>query len=244
MSNRFGPRGTLSLLAPNQNSNMQVEYELMRPEGVNNQLYRFDLSDESRVPEAVAEAVPAATLCGPDLVVCGNSVEMRHWSREKQDAYQRALERSAGAVPVLTATESVEIAMRTIGARRVAILSPMPQRWAECTGEYYGELGFDVAAVGCVGFERPRDIMTATVEQIGESFSRLDRPDVDTLVHVGGALAVVDMIEKLERELGKPIVSVNAATYWLALRRIGVPDAIDGFGRLLTMAGPEGEQDR
>lgn len=238
MSNRFGPRGTLSLLAPNQNSNMQVEYEMMRPAGVNNQVYRFDLSDETRVPDAVADGVALATLCKPDLIVCGNSVEMRYWSRERQSAYQRQLERVAGAIPVLTATESVEVALRAVGASRIAILSPMHQRWADCTGEYYGELGFDVARVGCVGFEHPQDIMNATVEQIRDSFSRLDADGVDTLVHVGGALAVVDMLEALEAEFRKPIVSVNVATYWLALRTLGVSDPVHGFGGLLTMPAP------
>jgi maleate isomerase len=29
------------------------------------------------------------------------------------------------------------------------------------------------------------------------------------------------------------VIAINTATYWHALRRIGITDKIDGFGRLL-----------
>ena len=54
---------------------------------------------------------------------------------------------------------------------------------------------------------------------------------------MGGALGVVDMIEELEGKLGKPIVSVNAATYWYTLRTLGVTDPMPGFGSLLMHPG-------
>jgi maleate isomerase len=50
---------------------------------------------------------------------------------------------------------------------------------------------------------------------------------------LGGALGIVAMIEELEARYGKPVVSVNAATYWYALRRLGITDPMPGFGQLL-----------
>ena len=44
---------------------------------------------------------------------------------------------------------------------------------------------------------------------------------------------MVGMIEELEAGLGRPVVTVNAATYWYALRKLGVTDPMPGFGRLL-----------
>jgi maleate isomerase len=34
--------------------------------------------------------------------------------------------------------------------------------------------------------------------------------------------------------LEKPVVAINTATYWHALRSMGIEDKIDGFGSLLT----------
>jgi maleate isomerase len=36
-----------------------------------------------------------------------------------------------------------------------------------------------------------------------------------------------------ELRLGKPVIAINTATYWHALRRNGVADKIQGLGRLL-----------
>jgi hypothetical protein len=99
MPDRFGPRGVFAVLVPLQNANMQPEYERMRPDGVSNQIYRFDVSGHDRVREAVLEAVPGTLGCRPDMIVCGNSLEMRHWSPAKQRDYQHALAALAGGVP-------------------------------------------------------------------------------------------------------------------------------------------------
>jgi maleate cis-trans isomerase len=39
-------------------------------------------------------------------------------------------------------------------------------------------------------------------------------------------------IDAMEREIGKPVISSNQATFWAALRKIGVTDKIKGVGRL------------
>jgi hypothetical protein len=44
MPDRYGPRGVLAILIPQQNSVQQPEYEAMRPTGINNQIYRFELA--------------------------------------------------------------------------------------------------------------------------------------------------------------------------------------------------------
>ena len=33
--------------------------------------------------------------------------------------------------------------------------------------------------------------------------------------------------------LGKPVIAINTATYWHALRQSGIDDKVQGFGRLL-----------
>ena len=52
----------------------------MRPEGVNNQMYRFDISDHDKVVEAVLATLPQCHGCYPDMIITANSIEMRNWS--------------------------------------------------------------------------------------------------------------------------------------------------------------------
>ena len=61
----------------------------------------------------------------------------------------------------------------------------------------------------------------------------VDGDDVDLILQAGTNLYFVDLAAKLERELGKPVLAINALTFWHALRTNGIRDRIPGFGRLL-----------
>ena len=92
MADRFGPRGAIALFIPLQNSNMQPEYEVMRPPDVSNQIYRFSLAAPDKVPEAAICNVAGGLGCWPDIVIIGNSVEMRGLSAADFDDYRGALQ--------------------------------------------------------------------------------------------------------------------------------------------------------
>lgn len=233
MPDRFGPRGVVAVLIPVQNSNMQPEYEAMRPEGISNQMYRFSLAQHDKVPAAVLGTVPDAQLCWPDVIVGGNSLEMRNWSHELQDEYRAAFAKAAGGVKTVLATDATVAALRTMGTKRFGVLSPMSPEYSKSVQDYYAGHGFEVPYATSLMVKKPEDIIKVTVEQAIAAFEEINKPDVDTLVHVGGALGIVSMLEELEERFQKPIISVNAATYWYALRQIGVNDPMPGFGKLL-----------
>jgi maleate isomerase len=61
----------------------------------------------------------------------------------------------------------------------------------------------------------------------------VNRADVDTIVQVGTNLSMLRLADEAERWLAKPVVAINAATFWYALRENGFSDRMPGFGRLL-----------
>ena len=62
----------------------------------------------------------------------------------------------------------------------------------------------------------------------------LDGPDVDAILQVGTNLSMVRLAAEAEQWLGKPVIAINTATYWHALRANGIDDRMPGFGRLLS----------
>ena len=60
-----------------------------------------------------------------------------------------------------------------------------------------------------------------------------DGRDTDAIVQVGTNLSMVRLAAAAELWLGKPVLAINTATYWHALRRNGITDKIQGLGRLL-----------
>jgi len=230
---RFGPRGVVAVLIPVQNANMQPEYGLMRPDGISNQTYRFDISAHDKAPDAVLRAVPDTLLCWPDVIMGGNSLEMGPWSNTQQAEFRAAFEARTNGVPVALAADATAAALRTIGARRIVVLSPMSPEHSARVKNYYAEQGFEMPHDTSLRVEKSEDLINMTADDAIAAFESLDIDDVDTLLHVGGGLGIVAHIEAIEARFGKPLVSVNAATYWYALRKIGVTDPMPGFGQLL-----------
>ncbi|MEM0929904.1 MAG: arylmalonate decarboxylase, partial [Pseudomonadota bacterium] len=58
--------------------------------------------------------------------------------------------------------------------------------------------------------------------------------DIDALIQVGTNLSMMRLAGEMEALLAKPVIAINAATYWHALRANGLPDQITGFGQLLA----------
>ncbi|NNE83808.1 MAG: hypothetical protein HKN28_07540 [Alphaproteobacteria bacterium] len=233
MTDRFGPRGVIAFLIPQQNANMQPEYEALRPPGINNQMYRFELESQEAVEQAVLRALPACHGCWPDLIVGGNSLEMRSWSLERQIQYREELREGAGDVPVVNATDATEAALRAVGAKRIGMMVPLFEATAQSASAYYKALGFEVPYLTWLGIGHPKDSINVPIETIERSFEEVNHDDVDTLLHVGGSLGVSDMVQRLEDKFNKPVISGIPATYWYALRTLGIEDPIPGFGRLL-----------
>ena len=62
----------------------------------------------------------------------------------------------------------------------------------------------------------------------------VDGDDVDLILQAGTNLYFVELAAQLEKELGKPVLAINAVTLWHALRENGIPDRVAGFGSLLA----------
>ena len=70
-------------------------------------------------------------------------------------------------------------------------------------------------------------------EELRQALIEVDGEDVDALVQAGTNLSMVGLADEAERWLGKPVIAINAATWWMALRENGIEEKVYGAGRLL-----------
>ena len=98
---------------------------------------------------------------------------------------------------------------------------------------YFEEAGFTIPRL--IGLKCPSPVQIAHTPQsvIVETLRALDGDDVDAIVQVGTNLAAISVCAEAERWLHKPVLAINAVTYWDALRRSGVDDRVTGFGSVL-----------
>jgi maleate isomerase len=61
------------------------------------------------------------------------------------------------------------------------------------------------------------------------------RDDVDAYFFSCATIRAAPMIETLERDLGKPVITSNQSMMWHALRAGGIRERVPGFGKLFTL---------
>ena len=93
--------------------------------------------------------------------------------------------------------------------------------------------GFTVVRDLCLRRPSPVMIAHSTDEMCRQAIRELDSDDVDAIVQVGTNLSMIRLAAAAELFLGKPVIAINTATYWHALRAVGIADKKAGFGSLM-----------
>ncbi len=242
----LGWRRLYGVIAPSTNTVVQPDYEALRPHGVTNHHARIFTPDATAISDAtfmaatelisgnVLDAVRSVMTCRPQRLVMGMSAITFYGGAAGAEAFASRLEREAG-VPVSTGAQACTAALAALGGiRRIALLTPYyPVANAEVR-RYFADHGIET--VRDIALRCPSWTAIAQVPQprCREALRELDGPDVEAIVQVGTNLSMLRLADEAERWLGKPVVAINAATYWHALRADGIRDRVEGFGRLLA----------
>ena len=231
MADTLAPRAVIGVMTPAMNTVVQPELELLRPEGVTNQMQRFRLGGD-----AVSDDLPdeAAKLmdCAPLAIAVGLTTDAGPGGPDKLAARCEDIADQVG-VPVLGASQADYAGLRALKATRVGIVTPFNAEVDAVVKANTESAGFEVVAIK--GTEAPSlpEICETPLSDIRAIFAEVAASDCDVILQVGTALPVVALIGALEETHGKPIVACNAAVYWQTLRTIGITDPIKGFGKLL-----------
>jgi maleate cis-trans isomerase len=144
---------------------------------------------------------------------------------------------SAGAgVPAVTSAQAV----RALGARRIAIVSPYSEAVNARAAHYFRtKHGLEALALEGFGATDAYAIGKLGPENARAAFARIDRPEIEVFVVPGGNFPTMPSIAAWERELGKPVVTTNQASFWAMLRAFDGADRLPAFGRLLAEVPPD-----
>jgi maleate isomerase len=245
MPDVLGWRGKFGVIGPSTNTVVQPDFDAMRPVGVTNHYSRIftpnnaALSNETfragiaTISGNVMDAVKSVLTCSPDYLVMGMSAITFFGGEKGADAFVRQVEDVAG-VGISIGSHSTTAALNAYGGvKRIAVLSPYWPVMNEAVIGYFSDMGFSVVrdiALRCTSWTAIADVTPA---QCRKALCKIDGDDVDALVQVGTNLSMVKLAAAAELWLGKPVVAINTATYWHALRVSGIRDRMEGFGRLL-----------
>jgi len=241
----LGYRMKFGAIGPSTNTIVQPDFDDMRPVGVTNHYSRIEIPNDPVNTDAeflqlvqniqgnTLHAVDVLKSCEMQYLVMGMSAATFWDGRKGAEAYLQMMRERAG-VGVSCGSFATEAALNMYKAKRVAFVSPYFPVANDQVRRFYQDCGFTVVRDICLQRPSPVQIAHTTDEMCRDALKQLDGDDVDAIVQVGTNLSMIRFAAAAEWVLGKPVIAINTATYWHALRACGINDKLQGFGKLLS----------
>ncbi len=242
---RLGWRKKFGVIAPSTNTIVQPEFDMMRVPGVTSHYGRIFIPDGRIATDEGMEnllvqiranmdaCVESLMTMQPDYMVMGMSAETFWDGVEGNRQFVKQIQELTGGLGVATGAEACERALKLYGAKKIAVITPYTPLGDANVRKFFTELGFEVGAIKGLCVNSAVEIAQVTEQQLRDAIAEVDGDDIDAIVQCGTNLCMTELADEAERWLGKPVIAINAATWWMALRDNGIEDKLHGFGSLL-----------
>ena len=241
-----GSRGRIGVIIPSTNISVEYDCQQMTPEGLTWHFARFfveqpDLSSDDMFLafiDAIRETIPDAMrdimTCEPSYIMMGMSAETFWGGLEGSMELKARITARANGLPVAMGSDASQAALKCYGdIKRIAVVTPyMPVGDGEVR-KFFTDCGFEVLAIEGLKSPSPTAIAHVSPKQLRDAVMAVNDPQVEAILQVGTNLAFAQLAPMAEFWLDKPVLAINTATYWHALRMNGIQDKLCGFGSLL-----------
>jgi maleate isomerase len=235
----FGWRKRIGYIGPTVMEVVPYEFYKFAPDGIGLVGVTCNIDDWSAewFDKALAQVAAAAAYLGSrgvDFVVHGGGPLVVARGRGFDEIIVNDIEKAAG-VSATTGVRAAMEALRHVGARRIAIASPYPERHNRAMADYLAAHGFTIAvAEGMdVPFKRLQSVAPAEIRLFAEKV--LSRAGAcDALYLPRPQWQAAQIVDALERDIGIPVVAYTHASFFVAFRALGINEPITGHGRLLA----------
>lgn len=237
-------RARFGVLVPFTNTNLEADMTLLSPDGVSMHFSRMGGYDQDEIPDAdqmhglgaMVLDEPLHLLLGvrPDVILYGcTSATLTHGPAFDQ-ALAEKIKSQSGAETV-TAAGALVHALRTVKASSIGFASPYVPAINDMAVGFLAACGIETVARSEVsetlGNYGQGELDPATVFDLGLA---ADHPDAQAIVLSCTDMRSVEIIARLEKAVGKPVISSNQAMVFQAMQLAGIGEALTGYGQLLA----------
>ena len=140
------------------------------------------------------------------------------------------------AVPASTVLTAVVGGCRALDLKRIVMASPFPEDQDDRLVKFLAHYGIEVVAFRGLGCPNADVIWELPPESGYELASALlhEHPNVDGVYLPCNKWRTISVIERIEQDNQKPVVTNTQAWVWEALRLMNMRKPIAGYGRLLS----------
>jgi maleate isomerase len=249
MEDYLGWRKLIGIATPSVNTCVQPECDSMRPPGVTNHVGRMyvpDLKVSSNedfaggidlIYNTLDVVIDALMTLRPDaLTLAISAVAIWGGTQKSSDELKAKMQKRAGKpINVSLATDAIIEALKLHGVKRkIAIVEPYYPVIQPRMESFFGEHGIEVVKFTHLQGPQYSEYTRVSTQYLVDALRNADSSDAEAVVQFGANLPIAKICDEAERWLNKPVVAVNVATYWHALRHAGIKDKVYGYTRLMS----------
>ncbi len=237
----YGWRARLGFITPMDNAVIEPELYSLGLEGVAYYTVRLTTGQRPEMPPKGVELSAIFNELGVDAVgyACAETSFLGGQDANAWIAEQ--IERVTGK-PAVTATQAMIEAVGALGASSVALAAPYPASSAERLRDFFERSGHRVTRLETRDFAEgsadPRDWYETNLQPPATAYQlarAADTPEADVVVICATNFRSVEVIQALEADLRKPVISTNSALLWSLLGRCSVRLEVPALGRLFSL---------
>jgi maleate cis-trans isomerase len=235
------PRARIGLMLTSENTIAEPEFHRYLPEGTESCATRVRMARPHRekrtFDDLLSEISTAARAlndaeCNVIAVHCtGASMSA---GQDGDTKFMETVTQATGK-PATTCAVGVTAALRTLGVKRLAFIAKHDEDVKMQKVGYLTGAGFEIVSVHRAPVNN-RTAPTMPTEFWYDQCMTFRDESADAYFITCTNVRALESIDRLERDLGKPVVSSNQALLWHALRTAGVRDPVPGLGKLLRIS--------
>jgi len=134
---------------------------------------------------------------------------------------------------VTTPVTSAIKAFKKMNIKKIALFTPYPDSINKTILEYFTKKNIEVSSFASLNLNLDSEFANVDPNYILEISSKLETKNADALFISCTALPVLNILDKLEQTIQKPVLSSNQTLIWDTIRSIGYKSPIKGYGKLL-----------
>jgi maleate isomerase len=124
-------------------------------------------------------------------------------------------------------------ALRVLDVHKISIAMLYPEEVSRIAGKFVEDSGIQVLDMKWLGLSR-FNIAQVSEETLYRMAKEVDKPESEAIFISCTNLHTLGIIDSLENDLGKPVVTSNQALMWNMLRLAKIKDQFDGFGQIFS----------
>ena len=134
---------------------------------------------------------------------------------------------------VTTPVTSAIKAFQQMNIKKIALFTPYPDAVNKTILEYFTKKNIQVSSFASLNLNLDSEFANVDPNYILEISSKLETKNADALFISCTALPVLNILDKLEKKIQKPVLSSNQTLIWDTIRSVRYESPIKGYGKLL-----------